>query len=346
MHSNRRALFSALSIAGAIALAASACSSDGGGEGADDGLNIVATTTQMGDVTRAIAGDVAEVTQLMQPGASAHGFDPTPASLQALAGADAVVMNGGGLEDWLAPVLESSGFSGLLIDASEGLELTGSHDHDDHDDDDHDEDHEDHDDHEDDHSDDEAADPHVWTDPANVIVMAQTIGHELAELEPTSAEAIETNTDTYVEQLEALQQWMGESFAQVPVEDRLLVTTHDSFHYLAEAYDIQVIGSLLPSFDDNAEVSAATIDRLVQDIEDSGARAIFSESQLPPDLANTIASETGVTVYAGEDSLYTDSLGPEGSPGETYIGSQIHNTRLMVEAWGGGEAPELPEILQ
>ncbi|HIY66977.1 MAG TPA: metal ABC transporter substrate-binding protein [Candidatus Agrococcus pullicola] len=331
MHSTRRTLLSALGIAGAIALTATACSSAGDGENGGDGLNVVATTTQMGDIARTIAGDDANVTQLLQPGASAHGFDPTPASLQTLARADAVVMNGAGLEDWLAPVLESSGFDGVMIDASAGIELSGDH-----------EDHEDHG--EDDH--DHEADPHLWTDPANVIVMAETIGDQLAQLDEGNAATIGENTDDYVEQLEALQQWMGDAFAQVPVEDRLLVTSHDSFHYLAEAYDIAVVGSLLPSFDDNAEVSAAAIDRLVADIRDTGARAIFSESQLPADLANTIAEEADVEVYSGEESLYTDSLGAEGSPGETYIGSQIHNTRLMVEAWGGGEAPELPDVLQ
>lgn len=377
MHTTRRNLVSALAIAGAIALTASACSS-AGDEQTGEGLNIVATTTQMGDVTREIAGDAASVTQLMEPGTSAHGFDPTPASLQALAGADAVVMNGAGLEEWLAPVLESSGFSGVLIDASEDVHLSGSHDHDhDHEEDGHDHDHDHdgeeghdhedgHDDHEseeghdhtegEDHTDDEGhdedhdhehgeGDPHLWTDPANVVVMAQTIGAELAELDAEQADTYETNTAAYVEQLEALQQWMGEAFESVPVEDRLLVTTHDSFHYLAEAYDIEVIGSLLPSFDDNAEVSAAAIDRLVEDIKASGAQAIFSDAQLPDDLANTIASETDVTVYSGEESLYTDSLGAEGTPGETYIGSQIHNTQLMVEAWGGAE-PELPELLR
>ncbi|WP_293698107.1 metal ABC transporter substrate-binding protein [uncultured Agrococcus sp.] len=333
MHSTRRTLLSALGIAGALALTATACSSAGEGEDAGEGLSIVATTTQIGDVTRTIAGDDVNLTQLLQPGASAHGFDPTPASLQALGQADAIVLNGAGLEDWLAPVLESSGFDGVMIDASEGLALSG--------------DLEDHDDHgEDDHGHDHDADPHLWTDPANVIAMAETIGDQLAQLDEGSAATISENTDDYVEQLEALQHWMGEAFEQVPVEDRLLVTSHDSFHYLAEAYDIEVVGSLLPSFDDNAEVSAAAIDRLVADIRGTGARAIFSESQLPADLANTIAAEADVEVYSGEESLFTDSLGAEGSPGETYIGSQIHNTRLMVEAWGGGEAPELPDVLQ
>lgn len=359
MHTTRRNLVSALAIAGAIALTASACSS-AGDEQTGEGLNIVATTTQMGDVTREIAGDAASVTQLMEPGTSAHGFDPTPASLQALAGADAVVMNGAGLEEWLAPVLESSGFSGVLIDASEDVHLSGSHDHDhDHDGEEghdheseegHDhtegEDHTDEVGHDEDHDHEHGeGDPHLWTDPANVVVMAQTIGAELAELDAEQADTYETNTAAYVEQLEALQQWMGEAFESVPAEDRLLVTTHDSFHYLAEAYDIEVIGSLLPSFDDNAEVSAAAIDRLVEDIKASGAQAIFSDAQLPDDLANTIASETDVTVYSGEESLYTDSLGAEGTGGETYIGSQVHNIQLMVEAWGGA-APELPEPLR
>ena len=138
---------------------------------------------------------------------------------------------------------------------------------------------------------------------------------------------------------------MAEAYDEVPAADRLLVTNHDTFRYLARAYDITVVGSVLPSFDDNAEVSAAAIDRLVADIRAAGVSAVFSEAQLSPAVAETIADEAGVRVYSGEEALFTDSLGLPGSPGETYIGSQVHNTSLMVEAWGG-TAPQPPEALR
>ena len=341
----RRTLLGTVGAAAALALFTSGCSTDSNPE-SPEGLTVVATTTQVADITRQVVGDTADVTQMLDAGASAHGFDPTPAALQALASTDVRVRNGAGLEEWLAPVIEASGFSGEVIDASEGVQLIESGDHN-HDHDDHGE-HHDHD-HADDHDHDEhhdhdhgTHDPHVWTDPASVISMTQTISAALGALEPDAAEAFIANAEAYVTQLELLDTWMREAFESVPVEERLLVTNHDTFQYLARAYNIAVVGSVLPSFDDNAEPSAAAIDALVAEIRATGAVAVFSEAQLSPALAETIAEEAGVTVYSGEDALFTDSLGAEGSLGDTYIGSQIHNTQIMVQAWGA-QPPAPPE---
>ena len=313
----------------ALALVLTGCSA----EAADSGeLSIVATTTQVADITRSIVGDEAEVYQLLEPGMSAHSYDPTPEALQELANADVLVINGGGLESWLDPVLESSGFDGETIDASEDvhpLESTEDHDHGD-----------------EDHAEPEAhTDPHIWTDPTSVISMVSTIARGFGVAANDRASDFEANAKAYADKLLALDTWMQEAYETVPVEDRQLITNHNTFGYLAAAYDITIVGSVLPAFDDNAEVSAAAIDQLVAKIQDSGAKAVFSESQLDPQLAATIADEAGVEVYSGEQALYTDALGAEGTPGETYIGSQIHNTSLMVEAWGG-QVPEVPQELQ
>ena len=133
--------------------------------------------------------------------------------------------------------------------------------------------------------------------------------------------------------------------AQVPVDQRLLVTNHDAFTYFLDAYDITFVGSIIPSFDDNAEPSAAEIDELVANIRSTGVLAVFSEASLSPKAAETIANEAGVTVYSGDDALYGDALGAPGSDGETYLGSQIHNARLILESWGV-EPSALPAVLQ
>ena len=327
----------ALTSVGVLALAG--CSADAV---ESDGLSVVATTTQIADITSNVIGDAAEMHQLLQPGESAHSYDPTPEALQALATADVLVINGAGLESWLQPVLDSSGFDGQVIDASENVHpLEGDHSDHDHGD----EEHADHDHGDDDHGADEHTDPHIWTDPHNVEHMVETIAAGLTEAAPDSADAIEQNAAAYAEKLATLDTWMHEAFETVPVEDRLLITNHNTFGYLAAANDITIVGSVLPAFDDNAEVSAAAIDALVAQIEETGAKAVFSESQLDAQLAETIANEAGVEVYSGEQALYTDALGAAGTDGETYIGSQVHNTSLMVEAWGG-TVPDVPEELR
>ena len=355
--------------AGVLALAS--CASPGAsGTAGEGGPSIVATTTQVGDFTRELVGDTADVTQLLAPAQSAHGFDPSAAQLLALADADALVVNGAGLESWLDDAVSASGFDGVLIDASTGIELYGTDDHD-HDDDadaatdaDHaasddgaedsedtddtgadalDDDHaasDDHDGH--DHGD---GNPHIWTDPELAEHMVHNIAHGLETVPDIDAGAVTANEDAYLAKLDALDAWIEENVDTVPAAQRLLVTNHDAFTYFIDAYDLTFVGSVIPSFDDNAEPSAAEIDDLVAKIRATGVQAVFSEASISPKAAATIASEAGVTVYSGDDALYGDSLGVEGSPGETYLGSQVHNATLILESWGVTPSP-LPAVLQ
>ncbi|GAA1827162.1 metal ABC transporter substrate-binding protein [Agromyces salentinus] len=323
-----------------------------------DGPKIVATTTQVGDFVHELVGDSAEVTQLLSPGQSAHSFDPSAAQLLALSDADAVVMNGAGLESWLDDALEAAGFDGELVDASEGIELFGTDDHghgdeegDAHAEDEHAE-HAEEEHAEDQHAEDEHAghdheggNPHIWTDPALAVAMVENIGAGLAGIDGVDAAALEGSQAAYVEQLNALDAWIEESVSPVPADERLLVTNHDAFTYYIDAYDLVFVGSVIPSFDDNAEPSAHDIDELVAAIRETGTNAVFSEASLSPKTAEAIANEAGVTVYSGPDALYGDSLGEPDSEGGTYLGSQIHNTRLIVESWGV-EPSALPDALR
>ncbi len=121
---------------------------------------------------------------------------------------------------------------------------------------------------------------------------------------------------------------------QVPAEERLIVTNHEAMTYFNEEYHVTQVGSIIPSWDDNAEPSAAQLESLVQAIEDNDVKAIFTEQQLAPDTAEAIAEQTGAKVYSGDQGLYTDALGPAGSTGETYLGAHIHNVTQLMDAWG------------
>ncbi|MGC5076491.1 metal ABC transporter substrate-binding protein [Agrococcus sp. DT81.2] len=348
---------------GAMSLALTGCASTAtGADATDDRLEIVATTTQLADITRGVVGDAATVTSLLEPGSSAHAFDPGPSALTALASADLLVISGAGLESWLDGTVEAAGFAGTLVDTSEGLDLIAAeddphegHDHEGHPGDDaaHEgetaEEHAAHTDEADGHAeegheghDHGAFDPHVWTDPANAILQAEAVRDAVVAADPDAD--IDASADAYLAQLRALQEWMRASIEQVPVEERLVVTTHDTFGYLERAFDVQVVGTVLPSLDDSADASAAHIDELVAEIRESGAPVVFSENAIDPQLAATIAREAGVELRQGEDALAADALGREGTPTGSYIGSQIHNTTAMVSAWGGEPLP-VPESL-
>lgn len=318
-------------------------------------LTVVASTTHTAEFAERVAGDLAEITPLMQPNQSTHSFDPTAADLAALAEADVLVINGAGLEEWLDDAIEASGFAGETIDASAQIGLiefaeTDAHAHDGEDDHAHGEDdhahegeeaHAGEDDHDHAHSGD---DPHIWTSAANAASMVQSIADGFAAADAENADVYSANAAEYIAELEALDGWIVESLASVDPVDRLLVTNHEAFGYFVDAYDVTYVGAIIPSFDDNADVNAADIDQLVDAVRDTGATAVFSETTLSPAAAETIASEAGVAVFTGDQGLYGDSLGAEGSSGETYVASMIHNVTVMLTAWGADPAP-LPDVL-
>lgn len=278
------------------------------------GLRIVATTTQVTDFTREVVGDAAQVEGIIAPNQSAHSFDPSAKVLLELSRAQALVINGEGIEPWLDDAIDASGFHGAVINASTGLTIIGK-------------------------------DPHVWTSIANARVMVNNVATGLSGIAPELAPTFRANASTYDHQLTLLEEWAQADLAQIPADQRLLVTNHDGLAYFVKEMGITFVGSIIPSFDDNAEPSAADIDVLVARIKATGAKAVFSESTISSKLAQTIAAEAGVRVYAGENALYADTLGPAGSTGDTYISATEHNVRILVTAWGGTNLP-LPKGLR
>ena len=380
MTSHNKAIFTttALVVAVGTVFALSGCA-PAASNAATDSFSVVATTTQVADFSREIAGAAGTVTGLVLANQSVHGFDPSANNLLELGAADVLVTNGVELESWLDDAITASGFDGTVIDASTGvtlLEAGAAEDSHAEDEATHSEDeaaHTEEDDHaaeeaahaeedshaaeeaahaaeeaaaasEDGHDDHGAYDPHIWTNPANAIVMVQNITAGFAAADPAQATAFETNSAAYIEKLTALNGWATASIDQVPVAERLLVTNHDAFTYFYNAYGITFVGSIIPSLDDNAEPSAAELDTLIAAITASGAKAVFSEASLSPKLAETIGQEAGVTVYSGENALYSDSLGAAGSAGESYLSATIHNVTVLMDSWGY-EALPLPATL-
>ncbi len=275
------------------------------------GLRVVSTTTQVSDFTRTVVGDAGTVYGLIRANQTAHEFDPSARALWELSQANVVVMNGQGLEQWMSAALEAAGFHGTLIVASEGIETVDG-------------------------------DPHVWTSTINAQRMVGTIATGLSRVDAAHADVFSANAANYQARLQALTTWATDDFAQIPEAERLLVTNHDGLSYFCREFSITFIGSIIPSFDDNSEPSAADIDRLIDAIRRSGAVAVFSETTISAKLAETLAREAHVAVYSGADALYADTLGPTGSAGATYIEATIHNVRVLVTAWGGTNT-SLPE---
>ena len=284
-----------------------------GGAASGATLQVVATTPVVADFVRNVGGDRVAVAQVVKPGVDPHDYEPSPADVQAVADADVVVESGVGLEAWLADTVSAAGFDGPVVDTSAKVTIRKGN------------------------GEDEQAegDPHVWHDPRNAKVMVRAIADALGAADADGRATYDRNAAAYSAQLDALDTANRTKIGSIPAAERKLVTNHDAFGYYCARYGLTFVGSVIPSFDTSAELSGSDLADLVAKIRETGVKAVFSESSLPPKTAQTVARAAGVTVVGGEDALYGDGLGPAGSAGATYLTAERRNTDTIVRALGG-----------
>lgn len=304
-----RGVVAAVAAVGVLALAGCGSVASGQASGSDGRLDVVATTPVVADFARNVGGDRVHVVQILKPGVDPHDYEASPADIQAIADADLVVKSGVGLEAaWLDDTVSSAGYEGEVVDASRGVKVrAGNGD-----------------------KGQKAGDPHIWHDPANARIMVDDIATALAAKDPAGKAGYERGAAAYDAKLATLDADNKAEIGTIPEAQRKLVTNHDAFGYYCARYGIDFVGSIIPSFDTSAELSAKDVADIVAKIRATGVKAIFSESSLPPKTAETIASEAHVKVVGGEDSLYGDTLGPPGSDGATYLQMIEHNTSTIV----------------
>jgi ABC-type Zn uptake system ZnuABC Zn-binding protein ZnuA len=275
-------------------------------------ITVVATTTQMQDLVRNVGGRRVHVVGILRPNVDPHDFEPTPSTAVALTDAKLVVESGVGLDAWADELVDSSGTSAPVFDASEGLPIRAG-----------------------DASESEG-DPHWWGDPTLFERAAATLGRRLGNVDPGHRAAYARNVASYIARIKAMDTANRRLVATVPPADRKLVTNHDAFNYLAAHYGIRVVGAVIPALSTAAQPSAQDVADLIDLIRAEHVRAVFTESSLDPTLESQIASEAGVRVYA---NLYGDTLGPPGSPGATYLAMERWNVRAMVAGFLGEPPP-------
>ena len=299
-------LVAAVVVAGTLAACGSSKSPTEGSAGTPSvpKLKVVATTTQVTDFSAVIGGDCVSVYGVLKPNVDPHDYEPSPADLDALAHAAIITKNGVGLEKWLDDTVTSSGTKAVVVDTSTGVAVRQGDESD------------------------PAGDPHIWQNPMNVKIMATTIEQAMVEARPDCAAEFSANLAAYSAQLDQLDRDTAAAISTLT--NKKLVTNHDAFGYYVDRYGLDFVGSIIPSFDTSAELSASAIANLVDQIKAQGVKAIFSETSLPPKTADAIGREAGVTVVQGEDALYGDTLGPAGSDGATYLTMVAHNTRTIV----------------
>lgn len=297
-----------------------ACSSTTEGGEESTKVQVVATTTLVGDVVRVVGGDLIDLTIMLPAGGDPHGFNPTPQDVTRAAQANVVFINGLDLEEFMAEMLENAAAEMNIVEMSAHIEaIPLGEDHTDEDE---------HDDEEDDAHGHGEFDPHVWWNPLYVATWADEVAEELARLDTENEAVYEMNAAAYRQELVTLDEWINEQVAQIPVENRILITDHDSLGYFVNAYGFELVGTVFPGLSTQAEPSAQNLAELTTTIRAYGVPAVFVGTTVNQSLANQVAQETGTEIIP----IYTDSLSDKDGPAATYLAFMRWNVETIVDA--------------
>lgn len=267
---------------------------------------IIATTSIISDVAAQVGGDAIELTTLMAAGQDPHSYEPAAQQLTAVSTSDIIFVNGWDLEESLVRVLESTGGDAPIVPVSAGIEPLAFN------------------------GNEKLADPHVWFDVANVKQWTTTIADSLSAIDPANAETYAANAAAYQTELDALDSYLHEAMDSIPAENRRIVTNHNAFNYFANAYGVEIVGTVIPSLSTLAEPSAGEMAALINIMNTQHICAIFTETTLSDNLAQMLATELDDCEKTAVSKLYTGAIGSPDSGADSYISMMRANADTIT----------------
>jgi zinc/manganese transport system substrate-binding protein len=268
-------------------------------------IRVVASFSILGDLVQVVGGDRVNVITLAGPDADAHTFEPKPLDAKAILQSRLFVINGLSFEPWAQKLAKSANYKGQTLVASLGIKPRsmppekGHH-----------------------HAD---TDPHAWQDPSNVMIYVKNIAKSLSSLDPEGAISYQKNSEAYLKELLALDQFAKDQMATIPAAKRQVITSHDAFGYFAARYQVKFLAP--QGINADTEPSAKEVAQLIRQIKRDHIKAVFVENMSNPKLLAQIAQDTGVTLGA---KLYVDALSGPNEPGATYLKMMHHNVTQLV----------------
>ena len=254
-------------------------------------FKVVTTFTVIQDIAQNVAGDAATVESITKPGAEIHEYEPTPKDIVKAQSADLILWNGLNLERWFERFFQNIKDKPAVV-VTEGVTPLSIY--------------------EGPYKD--APNPHAWMSPSNALIYVENIKNALVKYDPQNADAYQKNAAAYAEKIKQLDKPLREKLAQIPANQRWLVTSEGAFSYLAKDYDLKE-GYLWPI---NAEQQGTPqqVRKLIDLVKKNHIPVVFSESTVSAKPAQQVAKESGAK-YGGV--LYVDSLSAADGPVPTYI---------------------------
>lgn len=272
-------------------------------------ISVLATTGMIADAARRVGGEHVDVTALMGPGVDPHLYQPTARDQGRLQSARIVLYNGLHLEGKMVETFETLAKKKTVVAVSRditqdkllGWASTGG-----------------------------LHDPHIWFDVTLWQTVVKTVAAALSKADPAHRTNYDENCKKYLDELEKLHAYCQKRAEELPQEHRLLITSHDAFHYFGRAYGFQVVG--IQGISTETEAGLKAITDAVDLIKKRKLAAIFPESSVPKSAIARVANDSGVKLGP---ELFSDALGAPDSSAGTYAGMIRTNIDHIVDSLRG-----------
>jgi len=266
-------------------------------------LPVVTSFSILADMVHQVGGEHVQITNMVGPDADAHTYEPTPDDAKALLKAKLIIKNGLGFEPWLDRLVTSTETKSPVISASHGviprsLEEDGE----------------------------TTPDPHAWHNLANTELYIANITKALIAADPANKADYQRNSQTYLKQIYTLLAEAKAKLGSLPPGNRKIVTSHDAFGYLGQAYGIDFMAP--QGLSTEREPSAAEVAALITQIRQAKVKAVFMENIKDARLLKQIAEESGAHIGG---TLYSDALAASG-PASTFTGLFEYNLNTLYDA--------------
>jgi manganese/iron transport system substrate-binding protein len=261
-----------------------------------DKLVVVTTMSTLGSLIKSVAGDRAEVVNLVPVGASPEDYQPTPRDIERLRNARVLVENGAGLEAWLQHTIDAAKNPSLTtVVCVDGLPVINGN-------------------------------PHLWMNPVYARRYVNKIARALGSADPAGSALYQRNAARFTSELASLDRWIQKQIATIPAAHRRMIVFHNAWQYYDDRYGLTTVGAI--ELSPGQEPNPYDISRLVTLAKANHVRAVFAEPEYSPKLAQMLARAAGIKTVT---NLYDDSLS-SGAEARDYISMLQFDTRIIVES--------------
>ncbi|PBB18919.1 zinc ABC transporter substrate-binding protein AztC [Mesorhizobium sp. WSM4313] len=274
-------------------------------------LKVVASFTVIADFAKNVGGDRVNITTIVGPDGDAHVYEPSPADAVAMAKADVVLVNGLHFEGFLQRLVDASATKAAIVTLTKGVTPI---------------------DFKPEFADADAAegagtgsgktvtDPHAFQSIANAKIYVKNIADAFCAADSAGCDSYKANAAAYTAKLDGLEGEVKAAIQSIPQAKRVVITSHDAFGYFEHEYGLTFLAP--EGISTESEPSAADVAKLVSQVKQDKAAAIFVENITNPRLIEQIAGETGIKVGG---TLYSDALSGSDGPASTYVDMMRNN---------------------